>query len=351
MQNILFFVHTEYHLLLSINQIVSIYSDKNQFDTRILVRANGFSRVRKDLDLTLLPCTIEYISEDFSIHKKLENEQIKLIQNIIESRPDMFIFFQELDPLMIILTNELSKRGTQISLFQDGMKPYVKLHLHSLGLIKNSIKTNRWLKENGYDSLGLYFLWDSKKYAYLKSISKVFLTFPESYDNWNRKELEKIEIMELPKLRLVLSKVFDFKDEYLSEKEKVIFYMNQPMHDDGKAEVHLLKELYKKYPDNKIFIKLHPLTQNADKIKLYEEIPNVSIIKSLIPAELFIMHLRNSIILSVNSTSMFINNPSCKFYYLNKIFEKEIKRLNRYRLSKPPSAHIRSVLSVNEILF
>lgn len=351
MQNILFFVHTEYHLLIAINQIVKLYSDEHLFRLKIHVRAGGFNRVREDLDLSSLPCSIEYIFDDISIKKNLGNDQVRLIQLYIKNKPDILVFFQEQDPLMIILANELSKKGTEIHLYQDGLKPYVKLKYHSLGMIKSSHKMNNWLKENGYDSLGLLYLWNSKKYAHLKSISKVYLSFPESYHNWNRKIVIKIDLLEFSILRTYLKKVFNFHDELLLEKENVIFYMNQPMHDDGKAEVRFLKELQNKFPANKIIIKLHPLTHKLDKIKLYQSIPNIKIIESLIPAELFIMHLSNAIILSVNSTSMFINNPSCRFYYLDQIFGREIKRLSRYQLLAPPASHIKTLKTIEDISF
>jgi hypothetical protein len=351
MQNILFFVHTEYHLLVAINQILQLYSDQNLYKSVIHVCAYGSNRVREDLDLSSLPCTIEYIYDEININKKLESQQIRFIQQYIEKKPDIFVFFLEQDPLMIILANELSKKGAEIHLYQDGLKPYVKLKYHSLGMIKLSYKMNRWLKENGFNSLGLLYLWNSKKYAHLKSISKVYLSFPESYDNWNRKNIIKFEMLELSVLREHLRKVFHYKDDLLPESENVIFYMNQPMHDDGKAEVQFLKDLHTKFPDNKIFIKLHPLTHEIDKVKLYHSIPNVSIIKSRIPAELFIIHLKKSIIMSINSTSMFINNPSCRYYYLYSIFKDKIKRLSRYHLPKPPSSHIQAAASIDEICF
>lgn len=351
-KNILIFVHTEYHLLLAINQVISLYSNTDEFNTEIHVRAAGeINRVREDLDFTGLPLTVKFIFADINIRENLGKEKSLLIEDYIHKYPAIFIFFQEQDPLMVILANEFSKRGTDVQLFQDGLKPYVYLRYHSLDIIKNSFDQNRWLRRNGFKSNGLLSLWNSKKYAHLTSISKVFLSFPESYKNWNNKVVKRIEMLEIVTLRNSLSSVFRWNNEFLPINEDIIFYMNQPMHDDGKAEVSLLSKLHVKFPDKRIFIKLHPLTIELDKIKLYRSIPNVKIIESLIPAELFIMHLSNSVILSVNSTSMFINNPSCRFYYLNLIFADEIKRLSRYHLPAPPSPHISMANSIDDICF
>jgi hypothetical protein len=47
----------------------------------------------------------------------------------------------------------------------------------------------------------------------------------------------------LPELNQALKKVFRWDDALLPERENVIFYMNQPMHDDGVFETQILKEI------------------------------------------------------------------------------------------------------------
>ena len=126
--------------------------------------------------------------------------------------------------------------------------------------------------------------------------------------------------------------------------------MNQPMHDDGSFEVSTLKYLENKYPHATIYIKNHPLTSQV-KLDAYKALNKVKIIDSKIPAELFISQLEDSIVFSVCSTSMFINNRTCRFYYTFAIEENNtIERLKKYKVINP-SKHIVSVNHVDAIEF
>jgi hypothetical protein len=205
------------------------------------------------------------------------------------------------------------------------------------------------MKKNGFPvESWLLPVW-AKKYAHLKSIHKVYLTFPESYKNWNKKNLEKIEMIPIPELNQALKKVFRWDDDLLPERKRIIFYLNQPMRDDGVAETRLLIALQELFPENKIYIKNHPHTPK-NKIELYKKLKNVEIIDSLIPAELFIMNLYNSIIISMVSTAMFLNNPENKYYYNYKLLENDIKRFRRYKTLNP-APHIRVVEKLQDITF
>lgn len=339
-KKILIFVHTEYHLLLTINQILCIYNNPEKFEIDLIIRVKDGDRISQDLDFTNLPANVSYFRDEVSIEKNLSFEARSSIQKLLALQPDIFMFFQEMDPLMTILSGYYAKSGAEVCLYQDGLKPYVHLKFHSLGLLKHFHQQNVWMKRNGFPvESWLSPIW-AKKFAHLKSISKVYLTFPESYINWNHKEIVKIEMDDLDTLKDVLKKVFRWDDTLLPVRNKVIFYMNQPMHDDGEAEIEMLAKLTHLLPDYSFYIKLHPLTIKLDKVKKYANLQNVHVINSKIPAELFILHLTDSIILSVNSTSMFMNNMSCRYYYLFKLFDKQIKRLSRYKLNGSPSKHI-----------
>lgn len=350
-KKILIFVHTEYHLLLAVNQLLRLYNDKNLFQVELFVRRGKDSkRLNQSLDFSDLPCTVIFFDEEISIYKNLSDSVKSSIENLKDKKTDVFIFFQENDPLMVILSSFYFKNGTDVCLYQDGLKPYVNLQFHSLGLLKHEHLQNLWMRKNGF-SVNSWFspIW-SKKFAFLKGITKVYLTFPEAYNNWNKKHLEKIEMIPLNVLNPVLKKLYVWDDTLLPIREKVILYMNQPMHDDGIAETEFLIKLNNKFPGTLIYVKLHPLT-NEIKLNRYKTVPSLRIIQSQIPAELFHMNLKDSIILSVNSTSMFLNNPENKYYYLYKIFDKEIKRLSRYVLKGTPSSHISLANSLNDIIF
>jgi hypothetical protein len=349
-KKILIFVHTEYHLLLAINQILAIFKNPGLYDIELLIRRGSGKRLTQEPDFSGLPVTAKYFNEDVTINKNLSQAAQTAIQELLDSKPDVFIFFQEMDPLMVILAGHFAKKGTEVCLYQDGLKPYNHLKYHSLGLLKHFHRQNLWMKKNGFPvESWLSPIW-AKKYAHLKSIKKVYLTFPESYKNWNSKSLEKIEMVAISELNRALKKVFRWDEKMLPERENLIFYMSQPMHDDGVSETKFLKELSEKFPSNKIYIKLHPLT-NEVKIQQYQKFANLEIIRSQIPAELFIMNLEKSLVLSLNSTSMFLNNPENKFYYLYKILQKDIKRLMRYEIKNNPAPHITVVEKLDDITF
>ena len=345
------FVHTEYHLLLFINSLIC-EEEKGIKNNHILYLKSGeSSRIPKTLNYSHLGIEIRYLDETFKIDKPLTLNQKTVLNSILALSPDEFVFFQEMDLLMRILVDKWGRNNkTKISLFQDGFKPYNILKFNSLGLMKYNHKTNIWMKKNGFSIESWFSPFWSHRYAFIRNIDKIFLTFPDSYSNWNNKKIDQISFLNLDKLKNYLSYIFNWDKDKLPKTEDIILYMSQPMHDDGVAEINFLKELSKKYPTKQIFIKKHPLTPR-DKIDLYKQFDNFYIIEDRVPAELIIMNLKNSVVLSIGSTSMFINNPKCKFYYLHKLFKNEIKRIKRYKIHPRPGCHLKLVESINEIKF
>jgi hypothetical protein len=264
---------------------------------------------------------------------------------------DTLVFFQEQDPITIILINEYKKRGTKIHLYQDGLKPYISHSISfSPSLLLNDIRQNLWIKKNGYTVPNYFSFMHCKYYGFLKGIDELSLTFPDAYVNWNNLALSTLTPEFTPEFVEMLKKIFNWQDDLLQERKKVIFFMNQPMHDDGSFEVSTLKHLENKYPDATIYIKNHPLTSQV-KLDAYKALNRVKIIDSKIPAELFISQLEDSIVFSVCSTSMFINNRTCRFYYTFAIEENNtIERLKKYKVINP-SKHIMSVNHVDAIEF
>ena len=131
-KKILIFVHTEYHLLLAINQILGIYNDPKLYDIELFIRARGGKRLTQKLDFSSLPISAKYFNEEVTINKKLSQKARTAIEELLKKKPDVFIFFQEMDPLMVILSGHFAKNGTENCLYQDGLKPYVLLKFHSM---------------------------------------------------------------------------------------------------------------------------------------------------------------------------------------------------------------------------
>jgi hypothetical protein len=351
-QKICFLIHTEYHLLLSLYAISTKYSNVEQFEIEIILkRTSKGKRLKQELDLSFLPYTIRFLDIHLDLKLKLNSKDKNALEKVLSLQLAEFNFFQEQDPVSIILINEFKRRGTKINLYQDGLKPYIAHSMRfSPMLVLNNIKQNIWIRKNSYPVLDYWSFINCKMYGFLKGIDTLQLTFPKAYLNWNKLPVEAITPQFTDDFVLLLKRVFKWEDSLLTDKKGVIFFMNQPMHDDGSFEVNMLKRLQQNYPAAHIYIKNHPSTPQV-KIDGYKELEKVTIINSKIPAELFISQLKDSIVLSVCSTSMFIDNSQCKFYYTFGVKEKNnIKRLKNYDVINPTN-HVISCQVIDEIVF
>jgi hypothetical protein len=350
-EKICYLIHTEYHLLLSIDDISKKYFDTDKFDVQLILKTSSKSnRLKQDLNLSFFPYSIKLVNFNIDLNSKLILSEKKVLDDLLENKYSVFIFFQEQDPISIILIDKFIEDKTKIYLYQDGLKPYCKFGLKSsVGIYLNFLKQKQWIKKNGY-SVKNSSSFNSYKYGFLYGIDKLFLTFPESYNNWKNLPVEKFVLNFDKNIQSIFKRVFNWNSSLLSNSEGVIFFMNQPMDDDGLFEVNILQNLRNRFPNSKIYIKNHPLTSSV-KINSYKLLQNVEIIDSKIPAELFIYQLNKSIVISVYSTAMFINNPKCKFYYLYNIKQSNnVRKLKKIKIINP-TPHVITVKSLSEIVF
>lgn len=101
----------------------------------------------------------------------------------------------------------------------------------------------------------------------------------------------------------------------------IIFYSNNILYSEKlyACEINVLKYLKTKYPNNLLIIKYHPYTPDY-QVKLFQDVGD-QVFSSKVPAEIYIIGLSNSIILSGWSASVFVSNEKCSFYWLTKYFE------------------------------
>lgn len=347
-KKVVFFIHTEYHLLITINEIIRAYDDLERFSVKMYLIGINHKRLRLNYNFDGIHADVHFLMENVDLDKEITYEQKKTVRKLLDSPPDIFCFFQEMDTLCILLVEAYRSTHTEVHLYQDGLKPYVKLKIHSLGLIKFTIKRNFWLFKNGYRYIDWLNPVYSNRYAYLRGIDKLFLTNPDGYDNWNKKDLARINILNLSELELHLSKVFRFNNSVI--KDISILYLNQPMHYSGDIEVEFLKKLVKKFPEKKVTIKLHPLTKK-ELVRRYKAIPQIQLLELDVPAELIIMKLKNAMIVSVSSTSLLFYTPENSYFYIRNLFKKNIPRLKRYKLVGLPANHVKMVNHFDELSF
>jgi len=350
MKKIVTFVHTEYHLLLFINRLLNEQEAGIVHNHFLFLRNQSRARIKSNYDFSQFDIHVNYLDADISIYRGLSSDELSLIENIKSLRPDEFVFYQEMDALMVLLVQYCKQAfNTKVVLYQDGLKPYNILRYNPLSLLKHHHQTNVWLKKQGYSiDSWLSPLW-SHRYAFMKGIDEVWLTFPESYINWNNKTVCKIEIRDFVRLKVALEKVFGWEASLLPQKKEVILYMHQTLHDEGHVERNFIKQLKQRFPLYPFYLKPHPLA-SFKELELYKK-EGIHIIESNLPAELFILNLQQSMIVSINSTSMFLNNPANQYYYLYRFFEKDIKRLKKYNIKKHPSPHLHLVKSIEDLKF
>lgn len=351
-EKICFYVHTEYHLLLSLHAISTKYCDTERFEIHLFINRNPNGvRLNQELDFSGLPYKIHFLSFPKHLTRKLTDSERAVLDDIMKLQLTEFNFFQEQDTVAVILINSLKKNGTIINLYQDGLKPYIAHTMKfSPGLVLGNIIQNKWIRKNGYPVPDRWSFVNCKLYGFLKGIDSLYLTFPDAYINWKRLPLTQISPEFSSDFTNLLKKVYMWDDSLLQEREGVIFFLNQPMHDDGSFDVNFLTRLKNLHPNSQIYIKNHPNTPPS-KVDLYRQFDNVTIIDSKIPAELFISQLRDSIVISLCSTSMFINNPACKFYYTFGVSENNnIERLNKYMVINP-TKHVVTCRTFEEVKF
>lgn len=342
------FVHTEYHLMLTVNEILK--NPDNSYRVYIMQKPNQ-RRLQIDFDFSgFANADFERIEVPTNYKGNFSKEHVQLLSNVRNQNYDQLYFFQEMDEVLlsIVKTLKKTKQTCEICLFQDGLKPYNRMKGYSIGMLKWDIQIWRWLWRNGVKEIKPFKLLHTKKYAYTDEVDTVYLTFPDAYINWNNKVIKKIEFCDHAVFKATLEKLFGWDDKMLPINQSVILYMTQPMHHNPNLEFDFLNRL-KSQLNRPLILKLHPLT-SRESIEKYKSIADdVFVVNSVISAEIFIMNLNDSIIVSLNSTSMFYNSPNNRYYYVSNLFMDKIKRLRRYAFYESPSKHIKMVKQIEDI--
>jgi hypothetical protein len=348
---IIVFVDTEYHLLLTLNEIQR--RPECQFDVMLCSRSND-DRLKHDYNFEGLKASFSRLDIRVNLLEPFPERLIKLIEVLTSGEYQEMIFFQEQDPFMLALIRSVRKnKSLSIRLFQDGLKPYNPMKSPSLAMMKQDLLVWKWCWSNGVRLYTPFRILKTYKYAFSPEIDEIGLTYPESYKNWSKKKVSRLQVERTPDFKLLVEKVFRWQTDYLQDTDNVIFFVSQFMRDNGDFERKLLGHLLQNFNPEKLYIKFHPSTLKfdqpfVDSIKLLQQKYPIVIINSGLPAELYTMQLSNSIIISSISTAMFLNNPSCRFYYTVELAKKFIPRFNRYDTSNP-TKHVKSVNDFSEI--
>ncbi len=345
MNRILFIVHTEYHLLITTKIIFDNFND-NKYEIEIILgKEPGKTRLKESYDFSILKnvsVTLAFYDE----FDRVPNQPLKLlVRRILNTRYHKLFFFQEHHPLNVYLAYQFHKRGVTVCLCPDGAKAYSRItRIAPRWSTLAFIWYHRFLIANGF-----YFWkmpWPNLRYASFNFVDEVWLTYTEKYLNWNNKYLVKIDNEFNNEALDIIRGVFSFSNEGLLVRDNIIFFINQNfgLEQMNQFEIYFLNELRIQHPDKSIIIKRHPNTAESH-IKNLSKIPNVVILDSNVPAELYILNLNNSLIVSFWSTSNLTYNSSCRYYWAYPMIIDRGIMYKHFQLSDPTDfiIHVNSV--------
>ena len=349
--HVLAIVNTEYHLFLLINEMMK--KSNSYFDVYLSKKGHG-KRLSLNFNFSgFANACFRDLDSKVDLDGKLSGTQEAFLKELHLKSYDEFIFFQQQDALIQAILRIIERISPDnkpvVSLYQDGLKPYAELKGFSLGMIKYDIKVDKWLKRNGLRGYSFFEFVNSKRYGFNGIIDRLYLTFPKAYYNWNRKEVKQIKFVAHDAFKQAVEKLFGWESSLLPVSSDVLMYFSQPTRSDSKPEIDFLREVIEG-TGKQIILKLHPLT-SEDQINHFRKVSDdIILIKSQIPAEIFLMNLSHSIALSLNSTSFFYNSPGVRYVYLSNIFRYRIKRLRRYKFNNSPSYHIHMAKETSEVI-
>jgi|GEM_PF-6007318 len=309
-----FLVLTEYQFLQALNISTGVY--------KAFIYTNVIYLIRNGKRLKSIDSNKNWIMDNIQI-RILDNEKpITIVDRILCEKPNHFYFFQANSPLNVQLAYTLAKRGVEISLGPDGYNAYAifdKKH-HFLSVIKDSYFGNRYLLKHKLFN-GKIHCFDFYKYGNHRFINNLWITHPEQFV---RQAKSIVKILKLPdfngKCIEFIKNCFNFVNVFPTED--VIYFFNQPLWPSiAEKEYDFLVEVLTLFPDRKVIIKLHPVTDSKMKAR-YMALDNTEIIESDVPAEVLLLSLKKCIVYTSWSSVLITENPSCNYYFNYPIYKK-----------------------------
>ncbi|GGB72026.1 hypothetical protein GCM10007424_10020 [Flavobacterium suaedae] len=345
MLNNLFITKTPYQYLSAINICNVVYSSKEFY--------NEIYFFPKDNNSVFYESKENSLPFNGIIRSIGTEEKISFYKSIRKNKYERVFFFQENDILNKYVSYHLKKQGTIICLGPDGTKPYAvfdKSH-ELLSMLKDTNKDYMYLIKNNL--LFPRIFW-SRYYRYgaSKIIDEVWLQHPELFDK--KKNKTKGELIKMPELENstieIVKKTMVGEDMNLPDLNKCIIYFNQPIWSKKliDKEIEILNFLSNHHNTLPLYLKLHPLTPE-ENLKRIKEVKGINIIYNKIPAEVYINHAKDSIMLTPWSTAlMHVLGERNKYYYLYP----EFQRVNDYRLNQInliPFPHLQVLNNIEDL--
>jgi hypothetical protein len=357
MQNILITVITEYQFLIACNLIFEKFNDQSRFNIKILALTEPkWRRIEKQkIDLKELGVDFTMLEFDY-FSKKPARGLKKKLNEIIGDGIDIFIFHFELDFISLYLANRLKRKGAKIIMAPDGIKAYISW-IGNAGWKSRVLMTLRfyyYLIINGlfYSRLHTF----NYRFAAVKEIDTIKVQYPEKYLNRTNKKVEQFDLLANNAIIEKVNRVFSWNPKVHNlETNGVIIYLSTHSIQYKEEEVsnfefQAVKYLRDKYPGKKIYFKPHPVYIHDLLEKKVRNLAGVEIVKTNVPAELFIAGFTKSIVAGIYSTALLTHGGSNKFYWLRPM-ATQAGILQPWVILNNPTSHIKEVSSLDEIVF
>jgi hypothetical protein len=185
----------------------------------------------------------------------------------------------------------------------------------------------------------------------LKQIDEFWVTYPEKFLFARGRKVIGFKVMPNANVVQQIADLFKFEiSDILRHTQNIIFYTNNILYQKNAydTEIKAIKLILERFPKTPFYLKYHPMTPEFQTNR-FKELGVISFSNS-IPAELYIASLKNSIIIGFWSTSLTVQNPSCKFYWLHKYLIKSGNMIERIKLINPTD-YIQDVDDIDKITF
>lgn len=336
-----YIVFTEYQLLQTLNICTGKFNSEQFLNIVYIIRqGKRMKSIDKGNDYNTNNIIFKFIDQE--IPKNIVNLLIK-------EQPHHFFMFQDTTPLNIFLGHKMASIGAEVSLGPDGYGSYENLQkrYEFLSRVRTTLLNTKYLIKNKLFTGKIDFY--NYTYASHHFIDNVWVTHPAEFVHRGK---NKVRIEQLPELNSeclnLIKKLFNFSAVFPTNDS--IYFFNQPVWNTLlDVEYNFLVNVIEQFPDNKVVLKLHPLTSQMMKDR-YKDLLNLEILDGDFPAEILISSLQNCIVYSGWSTVLITENKSCNYYFNYPVFKKTGHPIMK-QINIQPLKHISMVEAASEMKF
>jgi len=268
-------------------------------------------------------------------------------RDMMALRPSNFIAFQDYVSDNIYLFYNFYRKKINVSLVQDGYKPYPIWHRKRLPLVIAKETMEIYLQMAKRKALIPSFFLRSYKYGKLRYIHELWLEYPDKLPHYINKPIIKIPDFN-EESKALCFKLFNYQEN--KSLQKVILYIGQSLKTDDlrRKEIEIIEQLLSRHSDYSFIYRPHPLV-SKEQMKFIHQIKGILVFDKVIPIELLMISMKDSIIVSTWSAALLTNNKECRYYWIYRLLTDNFAQKMQIEIVNPTN-HIIEVNSLEEII-